>query len=188
MGKIFFVTVLAACLLVFQGSVLDSGKKSKLTSRKVLVTFFSKTEDENIRANNYKAIATLDVESGEVVFSIPMQSFEFEKALLQRYYNSTKFLNTKKYPRTKFVGTITNLPEINFDVFGTYQTRYSGHLTIKGETKNIHEKGVLLITKESIIVKSSFIIKLSDYKIAFNSGLPDAKVSKMVEIQIEAIF
>jgi hypothetical protein len=52
MGKIFFVTVLAACLLVFQGSVLDSGKKSKLTSRKVLVTFFSKTEDENIRANN----------------------------------------------------------------------------------------------------------------------------------------
>ena len=188
MGRFVLIAVISVFLCLFQAFFFDFDKKNKLTSRKVLVTFFSKTEDDNIKANNYKAIATLDVKSGMVVFSIPMQSFEFEKAMFQRYYNSTKFLNTKNYPRTKFVGKINNLKEINFDVFGKYQTRYSGNLTIRGETRQIHEKGTLTISKGSVTMKSSFLVKLSDFKIATNFGIPDTKVSKTVEIYIEAIF
>ena len=52
----------------------------KQTSSTTHIKFFSSTPAENIEANNYKSVSTLDTKTGDIVFSVPMQSFEFEKA------------------------------------------------------------------------------------------------------------
>ncbi len=80
---------------------------AKLTSTKTHVKFYSHTAVEDIEANNYKSTSTLDKATGDVVVVVPMQSFQFSIALMQKHFNSAKFLDTKKYPKAKFVGMYT---------------------------------------------------------------------------------
>lgn len=156
----------------------------KLTSKKSHITFFSHTDVEDIKANNYKTVSTLETTSGEVVFSVPMQSFEFEKALMQKHYNSSKFLDTKKFPKAKFVGNIVNLSDVHFDKDGTYNATIKGKMTIKGETKDVSEKAVISIKGSNIALKSKFDLKLADYKIAFEGGKPSTNIAKTVSIDV----
>ena len=60
----------------------------KLISKTGHISFFSHTAVEDITADNYKVVSTINTASGEVVFSVPMQAFEFEKWLMQRHFNN----------------------------------------------------------------------------------------------------
>lgn len=160
----------------------------KLVSSKTHIKFFSTTLAEDIESNNYKAVSYLDPKTGEIVFSVPMQSFEFEKALMQKHFNSKKFLNTKTYPKARLTGRITNLEAINFKRNGTYNANIKGELTIKGVTQAVHEKGTITITGETIEVNSKFDITLADYRIIFSKGKPASNIAKTVEITVFAEY
>ena len=160
----------------------------KQTSTKTHIKFFSTTPAENIEANNYKTVSTLDTKSGDVVFSVPMQSFEFEKALMQEHFNSKKFLNTKENPKAKFKGKITNPEKVNFEKDGTYSAVVDGELTINGVTNPIKEKIAINVKNGKINLTSKFNITLEDYKIAFKKGKPSKNIAKTVEITVEVIY
>jgi len=177
-----FATLAVVALTAF------TSVSGKLTSKKTHVTFFSHTDLEDITANNYKTVSTLEIENGDVVFSVPMQSFEFEIALMQKHFNSPKYLNTKKFPKAKFTGKITNLSEINFSKDGTYAATIKGDMNIKGETKNITEKGTITVAGTSVKLKSKFNLKLADFKIAFEDGKPATNIAKTVEIGVEVVY
>ena len=119
--------------------------QNKLISKDTHISFFSHTSVEDITANNYKVVSTLDTSTGAIVYSVPMQSFEFEKALMQKHYNSDKFLDTKTYPKAKFVGKITNLTNVDFTKDGTYDVSVTGDLTIKDKTNSINEKATIIV-------------------------------------------
>jgi len=155
---------------------------SKLVSSDAHISFFSHTPLEDISSNNYKVVSTLEKQTGEVVFSVPMQSFEFEKALMQQHFNSKDFLNTKKYPKAKFIGKISNLSEINFSKNGTYQANATGELTIKDVTKPVTAKGTLTILNGKVTLNTKMKMTLADYKITFSKGKPSTNVAKEIEL------
>ena len=70
-------------------------EETKLVNKTGHMHFYSHTDVEDITADNYKVVSTLNPSTGDVVVSVPMQAFEFEKALMQKHYNSPKFLDTK---------------------------------------------------------------------------------------------
>ena len=160
----------------------------KMTSSKTHVKFYSTTTAENIEANNYKAVSTLDKATGDVVFSVPMQSFQFAIALMQKHFNSKKFLDTKTYPKAKFVGKITNLSSIKFDTDGTYPANVTGNMTLHGETKEIKETGSVIIKDGKVSVKTEFNLTLADYKIAFEKGKPSTNIAKTVKVTTTAKY
>src|SRR5574343_549852 len=178
-----FATVAFLALQAFAPPV-----SGKLTSKKTHMSFYSHTDVEDIRANNYKAVGTLETSTGEVVFSVPMQSFEFEKALMQKHFNSVKFLDTKKHPKAKFVGKISNLGDVHFDKDGTYSATIKGQMTIKNETNDVSEKGTITVKGNSVVMKSKFDLKLADYKIAFTDGKPSTNVAKTVSIDVNVEY
>jgi len=161
---------------------------SKLISTKTHIKFFSTTPAENIEANNSASVSTINTETGEVIFSVPMQSFEFEKALMQKHFNSEDFLNTKEYPKSKLKAKITNLNQLNFSKDGTYNTTVEGELTIKAVTKPVKEKGTVTVKGNSIVVNSKFNVTLADYGISFVKGKPSTNVAKTVEITVNAEY
>lgn len=161
---------------------------TKLVSTKTHIKFFSTTMVENIEAHNYKAVSTIDTQSGEVVFSVPMQSFEFEKSLMQKHFNQPDFLDTKKYPKAKMIGKITNLNEIDFKKDGEYNAVVSGTMTIKDISKPIQEKGIISVKGNTIEVKSKFNLTLADYGITFAKGKPATNIAKTVEVTLEASY
>jgi len=160
----------------------------KLVSKTGHINFFSHTVAEDISSDNFKVTSTLDTETGAVVFSVPMQSFEFEKALMQKHFNSKNFLNTKEYPKAKFVGKIVNVDQIDFTKDGTYDAKVDGELTIKGVTNTIAEKGVITVSGNEIMTDSKFQIALQDYGIAFEKGKPSTNVAKEIDITIKSVF
>lgn len=160
----------------------------KLVSKTGHVNFFSHTVIEDITADNYKVVSTLDTSTGALIYSIPMQSFEFEKPKMQQHFNSGKFLDTKQFPKSKFKGMITNLSDINFDADGIYTANVKGDLTIHGETKSLTENATITIASGIVTVDVVMDITLADYKIAFEKGKPSANIAKTVKATIKTVY
>jgi polyisoprenoid-binding protein YceI len=177
---------IAAAFLISAAGFAQSG--SKLVSTKTQVTFFSSTPAEDIQAHNTASVSSIDKSSGEVVFSVPMQGFEFEKSLMQKHFNSDKFLDTKAFPKAKLKATITNLERIDFGTDGSYPATVKGELTIKGKTNPINESGTITVKGNTVKVDSKFEVTLADYGISFTKGKPATNIAKTVEVTVQAEY
>ena len=186
MEKRNLITTVVFAMLITIASF--SQTQDKLVSSKTHIKFFSTTPAEDIEANNYTSVSTINVETGDVVFSIPMQGFEFEKSLMQKHFNSEKFLDTKTNPKAKLKAKITNLDQIDFSKDGTYSANVEGELTIHGVTNSIKEKGTITVKGKVIEVQSKFNIALADYGISFVKGKPSTNVAKTVEVTVLAEY
>lgn len=162
--------------------------QDKLTTTSGHIKFFSSTPAEDIEANNYKVISNITPSTGAIVFSVSMQSFEFEKALMQKHYNSSKFLDTKKFPKSKFNGTITNMNDIDLSTNGSYEAQVVGKLTIHGVTKDIKENLKLTVNNDKVTGQTSFDIVLADYGVVFTKGKPSTNISKTVKATVNLDF
>lgn len=180
-------TLLSILAVIFTVSLYGqtSGKR---VSSKSHVKFFSHTVAEDIEANNYASVGTINTESGDVVFSIPMQSFEFEKFMMQKHFNTKNFLDTKTYPKSKLKAKITNLADIDFTKDGSYPATVEGELTIKGVTNSVKVVGSIDIKEGLINIQSKFNITLADYGITFLKGNPSTNVAKEIEVTVLAEF
>jgi polyisoprenoid-binding protein YceI len=185
MKKSALLSIAAILFVTIAGFAQASGK---LVSTKTHVKFFSTTPAENIEANNTATVSTINTGTGEVVFSVPMQSFEFEKSLMQKHFNSDKFLDTKANPKAKLTGKIINLSDINFAKDGTYNAIVEGELTIKGKTQKIKEKGTITVKGNAVEVNSVFNVTLAEYGVAFEDGKPSTNIAKTVEVTIRAEY
>lgn len=178
------LTMMVAGLVAITTAFTPAG--GKLISKNGHISFFSHTDVEDITANNYKVVSTIDPTTGDVVFSVPMQAFEFEKALMQKHYNSDKFLDTKTYPKSKFKGKIVNLSDVNFSKDGVYKATVKGELELHGVTKSVTEQGTVTIKGEKATVDLKMNVTLADYKIAFEKGKPSTNIAKTIEVTVKA--
>jgi len=162
--------------------------ETKFVSKTGHISFFSHTVAEDITADNFKVVSTLVPSTGEVVFSVPMQSFEFEKSLMQKHYNSGKFLDTKQFPKSKFKGIITNLNDVEFSKDGTYNAHVEGELTIHGVTNNVSEMGKIIVNDEKVSIETTMKLTLADYEVAFKDGKPSTNIAKTIDITIKTEY
>ena len=164
---------------------LNAETPGKYVSTKTHVKFFSTTPVEDIEAHNYATVGTISPSSGEVIFSVPIQSFEFEKSMMQKHFNNEHFLESSVFPKSKFKGVITNLDEIDFTKNGEYTAKIEGNMTIKDETNPINETGIIIVSGQGLTIDSSFDIILAVYGITFNdSEMVSTKIGKSIEITI----
>ena len=183
MKKLSLSTIILALFVTFSATAQTSGK---LVSTKTHIKFFSTTPAESIEANNNTSVGTINKETGEVVFSVPMQGFEFEKALMQKHFNGEDFLNTKEFPKAKLLGKITNLDKVDFAKDGSYEANVQGDMTIKGVTKPVTEKGTVTVNGNTVEVQSKFNLTLGDYGISFVKGKPSTNIAKSVEVTLHS--
>lgn len=178
----FLSVIVLAGLMSF---ALSGGKYSTKNAK---ISFYSHTSVEDIKADNNAVASVLNSETGDLAFSVPMQNFNFEKALMQKHFNSKKFLDTKKHPRSTFKGKIENLDQINLNKSGSYDVKLSGKLTIKGETNEINETGKITVTNDGLTMDTKFKIKLADYGIAFEKGKPSTNIAKSIEVNVHSVY
>lgn len=185
MKKVNFLLALMAIVFTFSAF---NPPVEKYVSSKTHIKFFSTTPVEDIEANNYTATSTINPVSGDVIFAVPMQGFEFEKALMQKHFNNADFLDTKQFPRASLKGKITNISEIDFSNDGTYEATVEGEFTLKGVTKSIKEKGQITVKGGTVEVDSKFNITLADYGITFVKGKPSSNIAKTVEVSLKSEY
>ena len=170
--------VVATCLLIV-GFTHAQGRYFTKTGR---IEFSSKAPLEDIDAVNKSVTAVLDAKSGALQFSVLMKGFEFDKALMQEHFNEN-YIESDKYPKADFKGTITNNSDIDYSKPGTYTANVNGKLTIRGVTKDVQTTGTIKVEGENLATTSAFNILLSDYNIKIPAVVKD-KINNNVKISV----
>ncbi len=161
----------------------------KLVSTKSKISFFSHTAVEDIQAENFKSVSTLNPLNGDFVASVPMQSFDFDKWLMERHFNQEKFLHTKEYPKAKMIGKIVDLSKVNFSKEGVYTANIAGDMTIRGKTNPLKAPVEIKVSSAGdVTLNTTFNITLADYGIAFEEGKPSTNIAKVIEVKAEFIY
>ena len=137
-------------------------------------------------AINEKATSVLDPSGGQVEFAVLMKAFMFEKALMEEHFNEN-YVESGKFPKASFKGTIKNRSEINFTKDGTYEAKISGKLTIHGVTKDVDATGTIVVKGTAVSAKSEFKILMSNYNIDIPSLVQD-KVAKEAVITVDVNY
>ena len=102
---------------------------------------------------------------------------------MQEHFNEN-YMESDKYPKSDFAGTITNISEINFTKDGTYKAVVSGKLTIHGVPKDVTETGSIVVKGNNATLKAKFAVLLKDYKVEIPSLVAD-KVAKEAALSID---
>ncbi len=167
-------------LFAFATAFTIKMESGKYLTKNGKMSFFSSTGIEDIAAENNKVSSVLDSKSGKMVIEVLIKSFRFKKALMEEHFNEN-YMESSKYPKSKFDGKIDNLTAINFSKDGTYKTTISGNLTIKDKTNPIKTDAIITIKGGKLNGKTKFKILLADYNIVIPSVVKD-KIDKEMEI------
>ena len=150
------------------------------------VSFFSKTILENIHADNNQVISVLNTDSGSLQFSLLNTAFHFPKAKMEADFNE-EYMESSKYPKSTFKGTIENIDNIDFSKDGTWNIKVTGDLIIHGVTKNVTVPGKIGIKNGTISADASFKALLKDYNIKVPSIVSN-KISESIDITVECLY
>lgn len=176
--KIVMLTVLcfitASTLLCGQGKYLGNAGQ---------ISFYSHTAIEDITADNNQVASVIDASSGEVAIIVVMTNFKFEKKLMEEHFNEN-YVESEKYPKATFNGTIINNSEVNYASRGTYPVRIEGEMKIHGVTNKIQVEGSIEVRDESLVAKSHFTLNPEDYQIKIPKVVRK-NIAENLEISIE---
>lgn len=155
----------------------------KYTSTRSYVRFYSEAPLENIEAINEKAQSALDLNTNEVVFSVPIRGFQFEKSLMQEHFNEN-YMESEKYPKATYRARVEGFdPEKP----GLQEVYAKGTMTIHGVQKNMQASGTMSIVNETIVLRCQFPISVADY----NIKIPKVvfyNIAEVVDVTIEFTY
>jgi hypothetical protein len=150
------------------------------------ISFFSKTDLEDIDAHNRSVTCVLDAKTGNVQFSVLMKGFEFKKALMQEHFNED-YIESDKYPKGEFKGQILNNESIDYTKEATHQVKVKGQLSVHGQTNEIETDGTVSIKDGKISIASEFPVTIADYKIQV-AAFAKNKVAKTVSVRVSCML
>lgn len=145
-------------------ALFASAQKYKATSSHI--RFFSDAPIEDIEAINEDAASVMDLETGSIVFSVPIKSFTFEKSLMQEHFNEN-YLESDKYPKCLFLGKMDKVQLKE----GSNRIAVTGTLDLHGVKKELSVTGTMDKTGDRIEAKAVFTVLLEDYKIKIPRAL-----------------
>jgi polyisoprenoid-binding protein YceI len=163
-----------------------SQAQSRYFTRTGNISFFSEEIIENIEAHNKQVSSFLDVTTGEIVFSVPMKAFQFRKSLMQEHFNEN-YVESHKYPKSTFKGTVQNIRAVNLQQDGVYKVKVNGQLTIHGVTKPIDADGTLEVKGGRIGANSIIYVRPEDYDIRIPL-LVRNHIAKIIQVTINLLY
>ena len=109
--------------------------KERYITREGVISFFSSTPLEDIKAINKQVSCVLDKGTGEFAFQLPIKGFTFKNALMQEHFNES-YLESDIYPKSVFKGKIIDWNAIQLSENPT-EVIIEGELTIHGIKQKI---------------------------------------------------
>ncbi|MBK7856379.1 MAG: YceI family protein [Bacteroidetes bacterium] len=147
-------------------------------------SFYSKAPLEDIEATSSALNSFINTSNGDVVFVVAITSFKFQKALMQEHFNEN-YMESGMYKTATYKGKI-NEP-LDFTRDGEYIVTTTGTLNMHGVDNSINEKGTITVKDGKATLKSTFKIKLEEYKIKIPRVVVE-NIAEVVDVNIEAAY
>ncbi len=149
------------------------------STKKGSIKFVSPT-DADVSAINNEVSSKISA-TGDIRFSLLFKGFQFKYAEMQTHFNE-EYVESEKYPRASFTGTIQNIKSIDFNKEGKYTAKVVGTLTMHGVTKPVQTSATLTIGKGKIAATATMSINMSDFKIDASA------VTEKVDLEINCNY
>lgn len=135
---------------------------------------------EEVTATNKTVYCAIDIKKGIVTSEVKMKEFRFKLSLMEEHFNK-KYLETDRYPKSSFKGTIEGF---NINIIGSSPKEFTikGNLRIHGKTKKIATKVFLKKVENGLEIVSNFKVKTKDFNIQIPEIL-SMKVAETVNVQ-----
>ncbi len=169
------LTLLVICTAYISQAQLYSSTQS-------VISFFSKTPVEDIKADTKEARSLLNTKTRDVVFVIENTTFDFPNKLMQEHFNE-KYMESEKYPMSTFKGKINEAIDLTAE--GVYNVTVTGKLNIHGVEKERTIPGVVTVKKGTIHIASAFKVQLAAHEIKVPK-LVIAKIAEEIEVKVDA--
>jgi hypothetical protein len=183
--------VINEAVLLFKGK-MDTTKKVSanvepvqkdtilnFSTKKGAIKFVSPT-DADVSAVNNEVSSKISA-TGDIRFSLLFKGFQFKYAEMQTHFNE-EYVESEKYPRASFAGTIQNIKSIDFTKDGKYTAKVVGTLTMHGVTKPVQTTATLNISKGKIAATATMSINMSNFKIDASA------VTEKVDLEINCNY
>ncbi len=153
-------------------------------SKGAKITIFSSAPIEDIKAVSAQCISVYNSQTNELEFSVPIRSFQFDKALMQEHFNDD-YMESEKYPKALFKGKIVE--KINTKADNLYKVMVSGELTIHGVKNECKVPGTLNIKDGAINMMADFDVKCADYNIKIPQ-IAFYHIAESIKVKISANY
>jgi hypothetical protein len=169
-------------ILLFTVSAWATGQQ--YYSKEGKVSFISDAPLEKIEAHNNNGYVVFDAATGNIEWSVLIKGFQFVKALMQDHFNEN-YMESQKFPKGIFKGTVTNMKDVHLDKDGDYTVNLKGELTLHGVTKPFNPTGHVMVKNGIITSTSNFDIQVEDYDIEIPKVVKD-NIAKTVKVSVVA--
>ncbi len=170
----FLITILATNICLAQ---------SLYSTTSAEIGFFSEAPIENIKAESDNGISVLNIETGELAFQVKINTFQFEKALMQEHFNEN-YMESDKYPKASFKGKILNFEHSSN---ASQEVIVKGDLTIHGVTRKVEVPATIQHNGDRIDLESTFNVRCEDHKIRIPKLLWK-NIAEVIEVQLKANY
>ena len=160
-------------VLYFILSLFSIEQENRYIIQNSKIEFYSYAPLEDIQAVNTESVGAIDIESGEFIIKIPVNSFEFPNKLMQKHFNDS-YLETDIYPECIFRGKLN-------------ENSASGEITLHGVTKKIEIPISKTVERDYISINTEFKITLKDHKIKI-PRLLFQNIAEEIEIKVSSEF
>jgi polyisoprenoid-binding protein YceI len=150
------------------------------------ISFFSHTAIEDIKAENLEVASVIDAASGEVAIIVKMTDFQFKKKLMQEHFNEN-YVESEKFPKAIFNGTILNNSQLDYSSEGKYTVQVEGEMTIHGISNIVNAEGIIEVISDGIIARTKFLLNPEDYDIKIPKVVRK-NIAEKLEITVELSY
>ncbi len=180
MKRLLFTGI--ACLLLTTGLFAQD----RYLTRNARVYFLSDAPLEKLEGINNQGTSVFEPASGKFEFMVLVKAFEFKQALLEEHFNEN-YMESTKYPKANFKGTIVDPSKLDVSKDGTYPVKVKGVLTLHGVSKEIENDATFEVKGGKVIGKALMNVACADYNIEIPALVKD-KVAKVVKVTIDATY
>jgi polyisoprenoid-binding protein YceI len=148
--------------------------QGKYLTNSGVISFFSHTAIEDIKAENLDVASIIDASTGEVAIIVKMTDFQFVKKMMQEHFNEN-YVESEIFPKAIFSGSILNNSQVDYSAGGEYKVQIEGEMTIHGVTRKVSADGTIAVISDGIVGRAKFMLNPEDY---------DIKIPKVVRKNI----
>lgn len=145
--------------------------------------FYSEAPIENIQAESNNGISVINLETGAIAFQVKINTFQFEKALMQEHFNEN-YMESEKFPKASFKGEMRNLDISNNK---EQEIVLKGTLRIRGVMRDVEIPANFQLNNNQIKLSTTFIVACRDYDIKIPKLLWK-NIAEKIQVQLNAKY
>jgi hypothetical protein len=170
-------------LLVCMGAPKQTGQEIYVC-KNANISLYSKAPIEDIEARSTKGTSVYNATTGDLAFSLPVNSFIFPKSLMQEHFNEN-YMESDKFPQASFKGKVQE--HINAGKEGIYPISVAGILSVHGVNQTRTITGAITVKDGIVNLSSEFVVKCADHHITIPT-IVFHNIAESIRIQVSATY